>query len=567
MSPFTTILYYKILSYFKTTFEWKWTSVAKTFGSLMVFGGFGVGAYILSREITAYVLEHTRAGLFLYHRFISMLLFVFFVAVNLGNIIVSYSTLYRSTEVYYLLTKPIAHTHIFVLKFLDNFLYSSSTLFLIAFMVLLGYGNYFGYPWYFFAGVMFAVLIPFMFVAACLAVLVLMAIMKLAGRIGFRRVMVALFALYFFFIFLFFKVSNPVKLVEDVNRYYPNVDTYLSSMTPGFLQYLPNHWVSEFLFSIARGQVAQALPWAALLLLTAFGLFAVCLLVAKKFYYTSWMISLQVQALGSMPYDPHRTSLIDFRRGGLLAPQMDSILKKEFFTFFREPSQWIHLLVMTILTVLFVFSVGSLNLRLRVTEIQLITYLVLFAFGGFLTSSLGLRFVFPMVSLEGQSLWSIRSAPVSVHKIYGTKFFIGLSIVLALGLLVGIATNVPFVRFSGRRPLLLYFGLFNAVWTTLGLVSLNLSLGGFFSSFTEKNPIRIASTQGATLTFLLSLVYLFVLVVVVIYPISEYFQSLFLFKQFDQRLIVIPGTLLAMLSTAILGTGYAVGIRSMQRDL
>jgi ABC-2 type transport system permease protein len=532
-----------------------------------VFGGFAVGAYYLSNNVTRYVLEETRIGLYLYHRFISMIMFVFFVAVNLGNIIVSYSTLYRSTEVYYLLTKPISHTQIFILKFLDNFLYSSTTLFLVAFMVLFGYGNYFGYPWYFFAGVMLFVLIPFMFISACLAVVILMAIMKLAGRIGFRKVMATLFVVYFFFIFLFFKVSNPIKLVEDVNRFYPNVDAYLSTLTPGFLQYLPSHWVAEFLFYTARGEPLQALPLALVLLGTSVALFLLCVLIASKFYYRSWMISLQVQASGSMPYDPERTGAIDFRRGGLLSPQMDSLLKKEFFTFVREPSQWIHLVVMVILTLLFVFSVGSLNLRLRLADLQLITYLVLFTFGGFLTSSLGLRFVYPMVSLEGNSFWSLRSAPISVRRMYLTKFFIGLAMVMGLALLVGIATNVPFVRFSGRRPLLLYFGIFNAFWMSLALVSLNLSLGGFFSTYTEKNPIRIASTQGATLTFLLSLVYLFFLTVVVVYPVSEYFQSLFVFKQFNQRLIVVPGTILAMLSAAIVGVGYSLGMKSMQRDL
>ena len=108
MGMFLHILKYKIISFVKTTFDVRAVPIIRGVGSLLVFGGFASGAYILSHEITQYVLEVPRIGLFLFHRFISMMLFVFFVSVNLGNIIVSYATLYRSPEVAYLLTKPVS---------------------------------------------------------------------------------------------------------------------------------------------------------------------------------------------------------------------------------------------------------------------------------------------------------------------------------------------------------------------------------------------------------------------------------------------------------------------------
>ncbi len=566
MALLVHILRYKFISFLKTTFDLRPISVIRGVGSLLVFGSFAYGAYVLSHAVTKFVLEQTRIGLFLYHRFISMMMFVFFIAVNLGNIIVSYATLYKSTEVNYLLTKPVSYTHIFVLKFLDNFLYSSTTLFLIGFTVLLGYGTYFGYPWYFFVGVLLFVLVPFMFLAACLAVIVLMAIMKTASRFGFRRVMTGIFLLYFGFIFVFFRVTNPIQLVEDVNRYYPNVDQYLSELGPGFLRFLPNQWVSEFLFYIASNDVQRALPFAGILLGVAAAAFVVCLLIAHRFFYRSWIVALEVQAQGSLPYHPTRLNLIDFRKGGFLSTHLDSLLKKEFFTFFREPSQWIHLMVMVVLTSLFVVSVGNLNLRLRVTDIQLMTYLVLYAFGGFLTSSLALRFVFPLLSLEGNAFWCLKSAPIDSGKIYLTKFLIGLVVVLTLAEIVSVATNIPFVRLSARRPLLLWFGIFSTFWMSFAVVALNLGLGGYFSNFTEKNPIRVASSQGATLTFLFTLVFLVALVVIVIVPLSQYFQSIFIFRNFDLRSIVLPGTILAMFSMVLAVFSSAVGLRSLRRD-
>jgi hypothetical protein len=119
---------------------------------------------------------------------------------------------------------------------------------------------------------------------------------------------------------------------------------------------------------------------------------------------------------------------------------------------------------------------------------------------------------------------------------------------------------------SERRPLLLYFGIYSSFWTSLTLVSLNLGLGGLFANFKEKNPIRIASSQGATLTFLVSLVYLMALVSIFIIPLTEYFQSLFLFMPFEMVSIVAPGTTLYMLSAALGVFAFLIGLRSLQRD-
>lgn len=531
-----------------------------------MFVGFSAGAFYLSRASTQFVINQMRAGLFLFHQFISMLLFIFFITVNLGNIIVSYATLYRSSEVGYLLTKPVSYTSVFILKFLDNFLYSSTTLFLVAFMVICGYGSFFHYSWYFYPFVMFAVLVPFMFLSASVAVLILMAIMKLASRIGFRKVMGMLFLIYFGMVFLYFDAYNPIGLVEEVNRHYPFVDASLAGVVPEFLKYLPNQWVSEFLYDLARGFVWTGLAQVALLLCATIAVFLTALLVARRFYYRSWLVSLQVQAASSVPYTSTSRRLFDFRSNSMLTPQVEALLKKEYFQFIREPSQWIHFLVMIVLTSVFVIAMGNLNLRLRVTEIQLLTYLVLFAFGGFLTSSISLRFVFPMVSLEGKSFWLLLSSPIDRRKIYGVKFILGLVAVIVLAVVVVVATNLPFVRLSASRPLLLYSGVFTAFWISVTMVSMNLGLGGFFANYSEKNPIRLASSQGATLTFLATLLYLIAVVAVMILPLNSYFQFIFVFRAFNPSIIVVPGTIVATLSTALTGFSFAFGLNSLRRD-
>ncbi len=566
MQTFFHILKYKFISFVKSTFDRRLVTAVRGFGSLVVFGGFSAAAYLLAFAMTKFVLLQTRTGLSLYHHFISMMLFVLFVSVNMGNIIVSYATLYKSSEVGYLFTKPVTFTQIFVLKFLDNFLYSSTTFFLMVFMALLGYGAYFGYSWFTFVAVMALVLLPYLFLSACVAVLILMSLMKVASRWGFRKVIAALSVLYIAAVVVFFKFSNPIDLVQEAQRFNLDTERLMRGLGAGWLAVLPNTWVSNVLLFIPRGEGSLAALEAAKLLGVTVAAFALVLFVADRFYYKSWLVTFEFQARSNSVQSGRKLKVFDFRKKSILSPQVESLLKKEYFQFFREASQWIHLVLMFVLVAVFALSVRNLDLRLHVVDIQTIGYLILYAFGGFLSCSLALRFVFPAVSIEGKSFWSQRSAPLNLKKPFFVKFGIGLLLVLLPALIVTVFSNAPFVLMSERRPLLMYFGMFSALCVSLTLVSLNLGLGGYFANYQEKNPIRLASSQGATLTFLMSLVYLITLVSIIIIPLTEYFQSLFQFIPFDMSTIVAPATTLYMLSAVLSVFALAVGLRSLQRD-
>jgi hypothetical protein len=511
-----------------------------------------------------YVLYHTRIGLYIYHRFLEMILFVFFIAVNLGNIIVSYSTLYKSPEVAYLMTKPLPSTSLFVIKFFDNFFYSSTTLLLISFATLLGYGSCFGYPWYVSGAMMLFVLVPFMFLAACLAAMILLGIMRIAGTFGFRKIMGALCLIYAAFLVLFFSYSNPVLLIEQASRFYPNIDMYFTQIRIGAYRYLPNHWVAEFFFHTARGEYAAALRSELLLLIVTAASFVCTLWTAKRLYSKTWLISLQIQS--EREKDGEKIRRFDFRKKSFLSPKIESMLKKDYFMFFREPSQWIHLLVMATMTGVFIFSLRSLNLNIHAVTLQYVTYLILFTFSGFMVASLTLRFMYPMSELEGKPFWSIRSAPVRPEQWFALKYFLGFFLVLAFAEVISWAMNTPFLRYNPRGEFLRWCGMYTGFWLACAMAALNLGFGAFFAEYSEKNPIRAASTQGATLTFLSSLLYLFVFLAIILVPLSDYFQSLFLFSRFARESIVVPGTALAVVSMLAGVLGWHVGLRSLKRD-
>ena len=121
MKQVINILKYKLLSFLKINRSPDFVSISKSLGSSTIYGLFALGAYLFTKELLSYLIITLKLGTFLVHEFLSIVLFIFFLSINIGNIIVSFSTLYKSQEVSYLFTKPLSPTKIFLVKFLDNF--------------------------------------------------------------------------------------------------------------------------------------------------------------------------------------------------------------------------------------------------------------------------------------------------------------------------------------------------------------------------------------------------------------------------------------------------------------
>jgi len=552
----------KAHTFLKSVFRWDWQALLKNGSSVIIFGGFAVAVFFISRFTTAYLLQQAHIGEFLFHRFLSMLLYVFFITVNLGNMIVCYATLYRSEEVNFLMAMPVSHAKIFLIKFVDNFFYSSTTLSLVGLAVLLGYGSYFSLPWYYYFFTIFLVLLPFMLIAGIIAVVTLMLLIKIAARIGVRWLLGTIIVGYLAAIYTYFKVTNPVQLVSEVMKHYPDVNEYFGYLDPPFVRYLPNHWVTEFLYWSTNGDYSRAIPYLSLLFLTMVGLIVLGGLMAHRYYYQSWLAASDMQAMRGPATSRFRLRFLEFGGKSFLSPQTNAFLKRDIWLFLREPSQWLHLLLMLILLCIFLISIGALDLKINQPLMQAVSFLVIFLFNGFLIASIALRFVFPSVSLEGEAFWAVRSAPVSMNKLYWHKFTWAFFLVLivAEGLTV---SSVSLVR---NDVVLLSAAAICMGFIALSLTSLNMGAGTYFAGFNEKNPIRVASSQGASLTFLASMAYLTTVVAVLIMPLNRFFEVKLLQGTSLASGMYTPVVIVGLLSMLVFALSTSIGIRAMKRD-
>lgn len=556
MRELLIVLNTRAQSFLKRTLEPRWQVLLQNVASLLIFGGFAVAMFFLARFVTDYLLNQAHIGLFLFHRMLSMLLYVFFVTVHIGNMIVSFGTLYRSPEVTFLMSLPISHAKIFLIKFVDNFFYSSTTLTILGLAMLLGYGSFFQLPWHFYLVVMFLVMLPFMLIAGILATTVLMVLIKIGGKIGFRWLLVFLLGVYGAFVYGYFSLTNPMMLVDEVTKLWPDVNEYLGYLDPPLVKVLPNHWVANFLYWAIQNDYTRAVPYLSLLVLTMFGLIALAGLIARKFYYQSWLTVVDLQA--DRKHEDERTGFLQLGSGQCFSSPFETLFRRDLSLFLREPSQWLHLLLMFLLLTVFLISVGTMNLRFIHPAMQTNAFLVVFLFNGFLIASIALRFVFPQISLEGETFWSVRVSPVAPQKVYWYKVIVSLVSVLVIAELLAVGSVYLFSRDWG----LVGFASIVTFFVVATLTGTNIGAGGYFALYKEKNPIRIASSQGASLTFLGSMLYLTLVAIILVGPLYDYFDTAPIARHsFALPLIVIAG-----ISLLVFIVSTHVGLRAIARD-
>ena len=564
MKDILLILKYKLILFMKMNTPVTFASLLRSTGISIIYIVFAVGFFIFTKSTVSYLLDTIKIGSFLLHRFIMAVLFMFFVSINIGNIVVSFSTLFKSGETAWFFTKPISFTKVFLIKFLDNFFYSSTTLLLIISAALLGYGVYFHLSWYFYPFALIVIILPFMFSAGSLGAVILLLILRLAAKFGLRKVIIILGVIYASWIVGFYYISSPIDLVRKVFEYFPNINQYFGFLESPLIKALPNFWVADALYWITQGQFDKALPHIALNLILAAALFSLAMLTAKNWYYKTWITSLELNSDLKIK-NTLNVGLFGFEKKSHLNSVDEVIIKREFLLFFREPGQLIHLSVMLFLMGIFIISISGI--RIIIAEnyyndyLKTIIYLVVSLFSIFMVAALSLRFVFPLISLEGETVWKIRSSPLDHKPLLIKRLLVYFALIFILGQLITFFANFQFPY------VLSIIGQINSTFIIISIVSLNFGMGGYFLNYKEKNPIRIASSQGASLTFLLILLYLVLLIALLFIPVYNYFQSAHSYLIAPLRDLILTSLILFVLSLIIAFVFINLGLKSFRRDI
>jgi ABC-2 type transport system permease protein len=174
---------------------------------------------------------------------------------------------------------------------------------------------------------------------------------------------------------------------------------------------------------------------------------------------------------------------------------------KDVRIFFRDTTQWSQLIILGVLVVVYVYNMRVLPLSSGEMITRYLITLVVFlnlALSGFVLAAIAARFVFPALSLEGRTLWMLKSAPLEAHTILGAKYWVGAVPLTALAVLLTGVTNFLLGVPTGLAVL----SLVSTVALSLAFTAQALAWGVYYPEFESENAAQIPTSIGGLLFML-----------------------------------------------------------------
>jgi ABC-2 type transport system permease protein len=244
--------------------------------------------------------------------------------------------------------------------------------------------------------------------------------------------------------------------------------------------------------------------------------------VCGRAYYAGWSRSQEGK---KARLSRSRAADLFFRLAVLpFRGSMRAIVQKDIKLFFRDTSQWSQLFLLLALMIVYIYSFKLLPLErtpLPTIYIQnLISFLNL-GMVGFVTSAVAVRFVFPAVSLEGESFWIIRSSPLPLKDFLWAKFWSSVLPLLVLAEVLIVLSNV-LLKVS---TLMMVIGVVTVALMTFGIAALGIGMGAVFPRFRYENAAQIPTGFGGIAYMIVTMLFIGIVVSLEAWPVYRIFLS------------------------------------------
>ena len=270
------------------------------------------------------------------------------------------------------------------------------------------------------------------------------------------------------------------------------------------IQWLPCNWVSVLISNILKAQSILTSPELYSLLLLVFASLYISFTAVKLLQQKAYTLSLNHQAESFQAFNKR---IVPF-----ISPQYYALFAKEFKLVTRELSQIAQLFVVLGIAIIYLYHIRFIgtgnftHLNVSMLSGKAVTYLMNCGIGAFITTSIGTRFVFPSVPLEGKSWWLIAKSPLKSVDLLNAKFYFWLiPVSLISSLFYGLGSYI----IDGSLNSII-MACFAATTLSYGIVAMGIGFGAYFGKFDWDHPAQLVASFG-------SIVYMFVAVMFIFF--------------------------------------------------
>ena len=516
---------------------------------LFITGYLGFG-YWLFHFGFSYIQQFPLVGALLSDRILFLIFGFFFIMLIFSNLIISYSTLFKSRETNWLLSLPVPHRMVYQWKFIESVCVSSWALMFLSAPMMAAYGVQHQVRPIFYAETALAYL-PFIVLPALGGSWIILFLVRILANPWVKR------TLFFLAVAAVAALIWKVKPVtgDQATAHHDEMmfDQLLRHTRVSLNPYFPSSWLTQSIIAWSTGLFRQGGFFFLVLLSNALMGLLIGFKLCGRAFYSSWTASLssraaQFQRRAAARRFARRRSPLEWitDHATVFSRPVRALTLKDMRLFWRDPAQWTQFMIFFGLLCIYVLNLRNISMDFQSPFWETtISYLNLAA-SALTLSTLTTRFVFPQFSLEGRRLWIIGLAPMGLKKVLMQKFWasciVSMSITMTLMVASSMMLHLPAAR------VLFFAAAIGTVGATLS--GLSVGLGAVFPNMKEDNPSKIVSGFGGTLCLVISFVYIAgfvalvalpgVRLVVNMHPLISDGVSLFLAALLSACVLLIP---------------------------
>jgi ABC-2 type transport system permease protein len=485
--------------------------------ALLAFIGmlFWAFIYTVLYKLLVYFRGVPDLGPFLAGKLLGIILIGFFSILLLSNVITALSSFFLARDLDLLVGAPVDWLKLYGAKLLETGINSSWMVVLLAVPLFAAFGSaYHG-------GVLFPLLVvgvfvPFLIVPAVIGSALTLVLVNVFPARRTRDILSVIAVLTAGGIVLLFRVVRPERLARPEGfRSLVEFVTVLRTPTSPFL---PSEWVQRAILSWLQER-PDLLP-VYLLWTTAAAAFVLGALLHRRLYPIGFSKAQESGERWARSGVAGRLGRAVLSPLGILRREL---VLKELRLFFRDTTQWSQLILLGVLVIVYVFNIKYLPLRgegVTFFLVNVIPFLNL-VLAGFVLASVAARFVFPSVSLEGRTLWLLRSSPMPVKQLLWAKFWVGTTPLLALALGIVFVTD----WLLQVSDFMFAVSVMTIAMMTIALCGMALGFGTLFPQFETENAAQIPTSFGGLMFMITSVGLIAGVVVLEARPVYNYLSA------------------------------------------
>ena len=520
--------------------------------ALVVCGALFSGAYWLTTELSAY----EEFGDYLLRLGLSWLLLTFLAFLAFSGVVTSLSTFFLADDLRLLMIAPVAAHRLFMSRFTRTVAQAAWMVVIFVAPVLAGVGAARCAPLGFYVTGALTIL-PFSIIPVAVGSAATLLLVNVFPARRARDLLMLVSLLFAAALVLLLRFIQPEQLLRVESL--PDITDFFATLQSPITPMLPSFWAGESLFAALQG----GFDWlhGAALWTTALAFTAILGAAQERWHFSGY----------SRSQEAPRTKFTRFHavdrlvRALPLSIVRQQLLVKDLKVFLRDVSQWLQLLPLSALVLLYLYNFRAFDLDRIPYMSGVIKNLYAFVnlgLAGFVVATVAVRFVFPAVSAEGNAFWIIRSAPVSMRDFLWSKFWTGLVPILVLTEILTVTAN----EFLGIDPFLKVMAALAIAFMTFALVGLATGLGARYPRF-GADPTQAAGSYGGIAFMILGVLYIIIMIGLLGWPSSLWmFSRLRGVRLSTLREVLMVGsfTLAAVLSIVTWLVAMRSGVRALE---